>query len=269
MNIWAKRILLVCASIGLTALLVFALHRALTQQSSEDTPPKNYKAVIFDIGGVLITEPYTHAQVTMLVHKITSSLHEKKFWRTITSFNQERKAVVDPAMMPIWNKLLRGTPAKEVAQEIIDTAAHMLGKDHLDSLTADDILDVFSRTGAYAKLSKYGVRLLKRLKEKGYKIYLLSNTGPEYLAYEQGRKDLAEIFSLADGSLYSFEVGAIKPEPAIYKALLTKYNLKADECLFFDNHQEMIDGAQAVGIDGIVYKNYDKVIRELKRKKVV
>ena len=57
----------------------------------------------------------------------------------------------------------------------------------------------------------------------------------------------------------------LKPAPEIYQALLSKYQLKADECVFFDDRKVNVEGANAVGIHGIVFENLAQAKEALAR----
>ena len=83
------------------------------------------------------------------------------------------------------------------------------------------------------------------LKEKGYRIYLLSNYSEDF--FNIHTKD-ADFMNDIDGRLVSYEVHLIKPDPAIYKCLLDKYELKAEESVFFDDRLENTQAAEALGI---------------------
>ena len=73
------------------------------------------------------------------------------------------------------------------------------------------------------------------LKEKGYKIYLLSNYNEDFFrVHTEGASFLQDI----DGKVVSYEIHKIKPYPEIYQYLLDKYELKAQECVFFDDRPE-------------------------------
>ena len=86
------------------------------------------------------------------------------------------------------------------------------------------------------------------LKEKGYKIYLLSNYSDElFHMHTKGAKFLDVI----DGGVVSYQVHALKPDREIYEILLKKYDLKAEECLFFDDRAANVEGAKNVGIRAI------------------
>ena len=56
---------------------------------------------------------------------------------------------------------------------------------------------------------------------------------------------------------------AVKPEPEIYRCLLDTYMLNPRECIFLDDKEANIAGANACGIDGIVITSEDKLIEVL------
>ena len=68
-----------------------------------------------------------------------------------------------------------------------------------------------------------------------------------------------------DNYIVSSSVKIAKPEPAIYELLLSKYSLKADECVFIDDRKDNVDTAVRLGMNGIVYPgSAEKLIPELK-----
>ena len=91
-----------------------------------------------------------------------------------------------------------------------------------------------------------------------YKTYLLSNTNEAHRKQfdEMFNKSLGEgqFYKLFDEIYYSYEMGAIKPNAEIYQQLLRKSGLRAEECLFIDDNEENIIGAQAVGINAWLFK---------------
>ena len=72
------------------------------------------------------------------------------------------------------------------------------------------------------------------------------------------------LLHLAHGSVISYQLKLIKPMPEIYRHLLDKYGLNPEETLFLDDLAENIEGAKALGIHGIVFKNTQPVIQELR-----
>ena len=55
----------------------------------------------------------------------------------------------------------------------------------------------------------------------------------------------------------------LKPGEEIYKYILNKYNLKAEECLFVDDLEANVEGVKKVGLYAEVFKNdYDALIKK-------
>ena len=94
------------------------------------------------------------------------------------------------------------------------------------------------------------VEYIKQLKSEGKKVYVLSNAP---LRFAELEKLYPDIFSLFDGIVVSAREKTIKPEDRIYRILLERYNLKPEECYFYDDLQENIDAAKRNGIDGEVF----------------
>jgi putative hydrolase of the HAD superfamily len=226
---------------------------------------KKYTTVVFDIGGVLLSEPYARAQIVVMLKKFGSSLFSGKFFSTIINYKKETNALFDPQCYPIWDSISLGVSERQAAEKAIEKVKEILNKGELVSITKEDITSFFDHVRKYTKIIPRGLQILKKAKEKGYKVYLLSNISKEDHEYYLKRKDLVEIFRLADGGIMSYKVKANKPDAKIYNELLKAYNLKPEECLFLDNRKAMVDGARKVGIDGIVCDDHEKAIEKLEK----
>ncbi len=111
----------------------------------------------------------------------------------------------------------------------------------------------------------HGLELFHKVRQMGYKTYVLSN-----IAYEcHMRIADYEWFKDFDGAIFSYQVKAAKPDAAVYQQLLERYSLQADECLFIDDLEQNIVGAKAMGIDGIILKSHEQVINDLCELKVL
>ena len=75
--------------------------------------------------------------------------------------------------------------------------------------------------------------------------------------------DVLACSKLADGELFSCDCHLVKPDIEIYRMLLDKYSLCASECVFLDDKQENVDGAEACGILGIVFTNLKEAVYKL------
>lgn len=86
---------------------------------------------------------------------------------------------------------------------------------------------------------------IPRLKEQGYKIYLLSNYSEDLF---KKHTQYADFMKYIDGKMVSYMIHKIKPDPAIYQALFDSYGLVPQECLFFDDRAENVKAAQKQGM---------------------
>lgn len=105
----------------------------------------------------------------------------------------------------------------------------------------------------------YTVPMIQDLKDKGYKVYYLSNWSAwTYdLLQEAGKFDFLE---LMDGGVFSYDVGYMKPDEEIYKILLNKYKINPEEAVFFDDREENIEAANKLGIHGVHFPRHDSSI---------
>ena len=94
------------------------------------------------------------------------------------------------------------------------------------------------------------LEIIQDLKQKGYGAFGLTNWPAATFA--EARRRFKTIGSI-DNYVVSSSVHLAKPEPAIYQLLLSKYNLKAQECVFIDDRADNVNAAMALGMSGIVY----------------
>lgn len=93
-----------------------------------------------------------------------------------------------------------------------------------------------------------------------FKIGLLSNVESEAWVQDRFGEPLANYF---DAVTVSGEVGVIKPEPEIYLIAAERLGVAPEECLFIDDIERNIDGARAVGMQGIVYHDPAQIAHAL------
>ena len=106
-----------------------------------------------------------------------------------------------------------------------------------------------------------GAALLRDMKSAGYGIYGLTNWSAETICYAY--EAFGDMKPLFDGIVVSGEEKTLKPGPEIYRILLDRYGLKADECVFLDDSRKNIETAVALGIKGVLYDNALRVKEEL------
>lgn len=100
----------------------------------------------------------------------------------------------------------------------------------------------------------YSAQWLKQFHDRGYGVYILSNYP---VSYFEVHKAGFEFLKHTDGRVVSGYVKLLKPDPAIYRCLLEKYQLKAEECIFVDDLKANAEGACSVGIHGIQFLSYE------------
>ena len=108
-------------------------------------------------------------------------------------------------------------------------------------------------------LSPAEQELVRRLKNHGYSVYYLSNIPEDVLALLKERGVLDRF----DGGVASCEVKINKPDPRIYQALLDKYQLKADECIFIDDRADNIKAASLLGLGTYQMHSVGSLLRSL------
>jgi 2-haloacid dehalogenase len=96
------------------------------------------------------------------------------------------------------------------------------------------------------------IEILKKLKQKGYPLYGLSNWSAETFPMMRRKYDFFDTF---DDMVISGEVKMIKPEPEIFNLLLKKIGLPSSECILIDDSDKNISTAQKIGFQTIHYQS--------------
>ena len=114
----------------------------------------------------------------------------------------------------------------------------------------DDMIDT-AWNSLLLDLPPERVELLKNLRTR-YRLFLLSNTSSihiiqvnKILEAATGVKKLDDLF---DKVYLSYEMGLMKPDPAIYQQVLEEQGLVAEETLFLDDNADNIKAASTLGI---------------------
>ena len=85
------------------------------------------------------------------------------------------------------------------------------------------------------------------------KVALLSN------AYAETRASLVErfphFFNMFDVVIFSADVKMVKPDPRIYQLALKELDVRPEDAVFVDDFIENVEGARAVGMLGVHFRN--------------
>lgn len=194
------------------------------------------KNIIFDIGNVLVSFDYRNFY--------------EKFGYDEEIVERLAKAT---ALSSDWNELDRGVLSyEEVLQRFVQNDPEMEG------YIRESLKDLKGILGKY----EYAIPWIRELKEKGYKVYYLSNF------FQKALEDCVEVMDflpLMDGGILSFHDKVTKPDRAIYELLLQRYKLKPEECVFLDDTAKNITGAEAAGIRGILFRNRTQALEALQK----
>ena len=194
------------------------------------------KNVIFDIGNVLMKFDALNYGAVYFQDKEKAKLLQN----AIDSFH-------------LWDKCDMGD--RDVEEIIEEFAASVVGHEAMAREAAYASLD-------YVLYADYAIPWIKELQKAGYKVYFLSNYN-KFLA--EKRPDILDFIPYMDGGVFSYDVHLLKPNREIYEVLLNKYSLDPQECVFLDDRVANIQGAEQLGIKGIIVKNYDQARQDLKK----
>lgn len=95
------------------------------------------------------------------------------------------------------------------------------------------------------------VNFCREIKTRGYGMYVLSNACSLFYEY------FPKYFPLEwfDGIVVSSDEHIVKPDAGIYRILLERYGLNADECLFIDDRADNVRAAVESGMNAYVFNN--------------
>ena len=192
------------------------------------------KNIIFDIGNVLVD----YCWEDHIVH---------------CGFQGETKERIGRAMMlsDTWQEVDRGVWTEE------ELLAGFIANDRE---LEQEIRAVFSDLSTLLRERSGSIPWLRSLKADGYQVYYLSNFS-EKVKREAG-KELTFLNEM-DGGIMSYTVQVIKPAPEIYRKLLEKYGLDAEESVFLDDSDANVQAAKALGMEGILVTSQEQAKKEL------
>ena len=198
-------------------------------------PANRIRAIIFDIGRVLIRVDISRA-TSGLASGL--SLTPEEVWSAIEKD-------------PCWLDWQEGRISSR------DWHLHVtkrLGA----SLTFEQFTEVWNR--ALDPNPIQSESFLEKLSKK-YRLALLSNTDSIHMTEEEARFPFFRFFPIR---IYSFRVGASKPDPVIYREALKGCRVRAEEAVYIDDISAYAEAAQRLGMTGIVFRSPQQLQSDLR-----
>ncbi|MCA9081261.1 MAG: HAD family phosphatase [Planctomycetaceae bacterium] len=107
--------------------------------------------------------------------------------------------------------------------------------------------------------------ILEGLKKQGLRLVLLSNTSISHFEWIQQRYDFPALF---DDLVLSYEVGAIKPEEAIFRAALDKIDCDPEECFYTDDISAYVAAGRTYGLQAEIFTGANDLREHLRMRGV-
>lgn len=201
---------------------------------------KTYSTIVFDLGNVLI--PFDHNIWVENYNNIKPGLGEKYIQLYLTNYQVHRKFEA----------------GKISEDEFINYNLNWLE----NRINKEQFLKYFSEIFT---TNDEVIKLLPILK-KDYKLVLLSNTNSIHKKYGWEKYSFLSYF---DKLILSHEVGAVKPEEKIYKAVEEFTKESSETHIFIDDILDYVNAAKNLGWDAIQFKGYNILLESLRKRNII
>lgn len=192
------------------------------------------KLIIFDIGGVI--EDFTEEQYIGYICK-KLKLDRDKFGRELI------------AMLPAVES------SRITTSEMLERLGRRFG-------VGAKRLEWAKSLGRLAKIDDKVADLVNKLNRR-YRLVLLTNVSKS--RYMENVR-IGFFKRVRCGKVYaSCYLKMIKPGARIYRYVLSREGVAAKDAIFVDNLFANVRGAEKVGIKGIQFTSYEKLVKDLKR----
>lgn len=195
------------------------------------------KNIVFDIGNVLL------------------DFHPKQYFANMYDSVEKGEMMCDLIMQSdIWKHYDLGVATlDDVKKDFVSKVPQC----------KDEIIDMLDRWLGILKPIRYSFDKMEDLKQRGYKVYLLSNLSEDAFLYIEKHFDL---FNQVDGYIVSYQEHVSKPDFKIYECLMERYNLQKEECVFLDDTLINVEASNAFGMKAIHFvseKQVENVLEQL------
>ena len=189
---------------------------------------KNIKAIIFDAYGTLF-------DVNSAAEKCKSKIGDK--WESFA--NYWRKTQLEYT----WLRSLMGRHKDfwAITEDSLDKSMQAF---NIDAAMKNELLDLYKILSPYPEVKK----TLKKLKDKKYKLAILSNGTPSLLKELVKSNNLQNLFD----DIFSIEeVKIYKPSSKVYDMPIKKYNIKKENVAFLSANTWDVSGGGNYGFSSV------------------
>ena len=179
--------------------------------------------VVFDVGGVMLRLRYQ--PFVRYLQEAGADLGDLPGWLTTIGLEEHERGEI---------------PGRELLARVAATTRTPLDPEDLNRRW----LDMFERTDEMFELAA-GLMARQR-------VYLLSNVGDLHWAHMDREYGIERV---GHGAIASFRVGAIKPQPEIYRIAEQRLGLDPRATVFVDDLARNVAGARACGWTAIHHVN--------------
>ena len=178
------------------------------------------KNVVFDVGKVLVEFDWQGCFDTL---NFSPEAYEKVAHATVLS--------------ELWNEFDRGRmPEEDILEGFLKKAPDC----------EPEIMRFWNNIGNSIKRYDYAFAWIRKLREQGYRVYLLSNY-PRRL-YFQSMEELAFVEEV-DGAVFSYEVQSVKPEPDDNRANIIAANQLGMATIHFHTKSQAEEELRSLGVE--------------------
>ena len=201
----------------------------------------NVSCVLFDLGGVII------------------NWHNSWLIRDVSEQFQLQK---EKLAVEFYKNLDEISTGKITEKEFWHNVGKGLESSKLANLNESLLNKIFRK---YVSINESLISLSRNLSQKDIVVGILSNT--ESVTYSI----VEDLFSLNHFKykFLSYEIGHLKPEPEIYHHVIDNVPFPKEEIFFIDDLKSNVESARSVGIDSVQYSDYDRLVDEFRRRKLV
>jgi 2-haloacid dehalogenase len=189
---------------------------------------KDIKAIVFDAYGTLF-------DVNSAAEKCKDKIGDK--WESFANFWRTTQ------LEYTWLRSLmkRHKDFSQVTEDSLDKSMKTF---KIDRSMKDELLNLYKVLSPYPEVKE----VLKKLKEKEYRLAILSNGTPALLNKLVKSNNLENIFD----DLFSVEeVGIYKPDPKVYDMPIKQYQINPDEVAFLSANTWDLSGGGNYGYNAV------------------